>query len=118
MGEVHKRSCIVDYNKHVADVDGLDQMISYYPLTRKSLKWTKKVFYLMKISVHNAYVLYKAQSSTKKYKTMFKFVKYKTMFDEEVQNHEKHEEKASSYKKHEVRNHVKKKHVQIRASTC
>ena len=38
MGEVHKRSCIVDYNKHVADVDGLDQMISYYPLTRKSLK--------------------------------------------------------------------------------
>lgn len=62
----------------------------------------------MKISVHNAYVLYKAQSSTKKYKTMFKFVKYKTMFDEEVQNHEKHEEKASSYKKHEVRNHVKK----------
>jgi len=59
----------------MAGVDGLDQMISYYPLTTKSVKWTTKVlFYLMEISVHNANVLYKARSSTKKYNTMFKFV--------------------------------------------
>jgi len=73
--EVSKPACIVDYNKYMAGVDGLDQMISYYPFTRKSVKWTTKVlFYLMEISVHNAYVLYKARSSTKKYNTMFKFV--------------------------------------------
>ena len=73
--EVNKSACIVDYNKYMAGVDGLDQMISYYPFTRKSVKWTTKVlFYLVEISVHNAYVLYKAQSSTKQYNTMFKFV--------------------------------------------
>ena len=42
--------------------------------TRKSLKWTTKVFYLMEINVHNAYVLYLAQSRTKKYKHLSQFV--------------------------------------------
>ena len=69
--EVNKSACIGDDNKHMAGVDGLDQMISYYPLTTKSVKSTTKVlFYLMEISVHNAYVLYKAKSSTK-HNTMF-----------------------------------------------
>jgi len=50
--EVSKPTCIVDYNKQMSGVDGLDQMISYYPFNRKSLKWTTKVFfYLMEISV-------------------------------------------------------------------
>jgi len=31
--EVSKSTCIVDYNKHMSGVDGLDQMISYYPST-------------------------------------------------------------------------------------
>ena len=42
--------------------------------TRKSLKRTTKVFYLMEINVHNAYVLYLAQSRTKKYKHLSQFV--------------------------------------------
>jgi len=33
--EVSKPACIVDYNKYMAGVDGLDQMISYYPLHEK-----------------------------------------------------------------------------------
>jgi len=69
--EVSKPACIGDDNKCMAGVDGLDQMISYHPLTTKSVKSTTKVlFYLMEISVHNAYVLYKAKSSTK-HNTMF-----------------------------------------------
>ena len=75
MEEVSKPTCIVDYNKHMSGVDGLDQMISYYPFTRKSLKWTSKVFfYLVEIGVHNAYVLHLAQSRTKRYKHMSQFV--------------------------------------------
>jgi len=58
MEEVSKPTCNVEYNKHMSGVDGLHQMISYYPFNRKSQKWTTKVFfYLMEISVHNAYVL-------------------------------------------------------------
>ena len=44
MEEVTKPTCIVDHNKYMSGVDGLDQMISYYPITRKTLKWTTKVF--------------------------------------------------------------------------
>jgi len=75
MEEVRKPVCIVDYNKHMCGVDLMDQMISYYPFTRKTMKWTKRVFfYLMEISAHNAFVLYKAKSSRKRYNSMFKFV--------------------------------------------
>jgi len=73
--EVSKPTCILDYNKHMSGFDLLDQTIPYYPFTRKTLKWTKKVFlYMMEISVHNAFVLHKAKSSRKKYNTLYKFV--------------------------------------------
>ena len=74
MEEIEKPNCIVDYNKHMSGVDLLDQMIAYYPCTRRTLKWTKKVFfYLMEISVHNSFILYKEKSTTKSFKTLYKF---------------------------------------------
>ena len=75
MEQVSKPACIVDYNKHMSGVDLLDQMISYYPFTRKTTKWTKKVFfYLVKISAHNAFVLYKAKSIHNDFNTFYKFL--------------------------------------------
>ena len=75
MEEGMKPACIVDYNQHMSGVNHLDQMISYYPCTRKSLKWTKKVFYyLMEITVHNCFILYKAKSSTRS-KSLHQFCK-------------------------------------------
>jgi len=74
MKEVSKPTCIVDYNKHMPGVDGLDQIISFSTFIRKSLQWTTKVFYLMEISVHNAYVIYLAQSRMKSYKHLPQFV--------------------------------------------
>ena len=57
--EVFKPACICDYNQHMSGVDRMDQMISYYPCSRKSFKWWKKLlFYLLEISIHNAHVLY------------------------------------------------------------
>ena len=74
MEEIEKPNCIVDYNKHMSGVDLLDQIIAYYPCTRRTLKWTKKVFfYLMEISVHNSFILYKEKSTTKSFKTLYKF---------------------------------------------
>jgi len=47
----------------MSGVDRLDQMISYYPFTRKTVKWHKKVFfYLVEIAIHNAYVAHKLLS--------------------------------------------------------
>ena len=63
MEDVEKPACICDYNEHMSGVDHVDQMISYYPCTRKTLKWTKKVFfYMMEVSAHNSHVIYKANS--------------------------------------------------------
>ena len=62
--QIQKPICVCDYNKYLSGVHHVDQMISYYLSTRKTLKWTNKMFfYLMKISVANAYVLYQAKSS-------------------------------------------------------
>jgi len=45
MEQVKKPACICNYNENMSGVDHIDQMISYYPCTRKTLKWTKKVFF-------------------------------------------------------------------------
>jgi len=42
--EVTKPKCVIEYNKYMAGVDRVDQMISYYPCTRKTTNWTKKLF--------------------------------------------------------------------------
>ena len=60
---VWKPACIIDYNQHIARVNQLDQKILYYPCTRKTLKWTKKLFfYLLEITIHNCHILYQAKS--------------------------------------------------------
>jgi len=49
---------IVDYNKHISGVNLLDQMLSCYPFTRKSLKWTTKVFYFMETTTTRTTILF------------------------------------------------------------
>jgi hypothetical protein len=41
-----KPECVADYNKYMHGVDTADQHMSYYPFMRKSVKWTKKVFFV------------------------------------------------------------------------
>lgn len=51
---------IREYVKYMRGVDRFDQMIKYYSFTRRSMKWTKKVFmYFLQVMLHNAHVLYK-----------------------------------------------------------
>ena len=63
MENIEKPVCICEYNQYMSGVDHVDQMISYYPGTRKSLKWTKKLFfYLLEVSVHNCHVIFETHS--------------------------------------------------------
>lgn len=41
-----KPVAIIDYNKNKTGVDHRDQLITYYPLKRKTLKWWKKMFFI------------------------------------------------------------------------
>ena len=50
---------IVDYNKHMLGVDKLDQFMSYYCFLHKSVKWWRKVFWILEVAVVNAYIIYK-----------------------------------------------------------
>ena len=42
--QIMKPLCVTEYNQYMSGVDRLDQMISYYPFTRKTTKWSKKCF--------------------------------------------------------------------------
>ena len=56
---VDKPVTILDYNCYMGGVDGLDQMLSYYPCTRKTIKWMKKLFwFFVEICLHNACISY------------------------------------------------------------
>lgn len=56
---VQKPQCILDYNKYKPGVGHLDHMGKYYPYTRRTVKWPKKlVYYLIHLGVLNAHILF------------------------------------------------------------
>jgi hypothetical protein len=62
--EVFKPDIVKDYNKHMGYVDLGDRMANSYTFCRKTLKWTKKLFFhLLDLSVVNSYYLFKIQNS-------------------------------------------------------
>ena len=55
---IKKPATILDYNKYMKGVDRADQFLSYYPIYRKTIKWSKKVaLYLFNCALYNAFVL-------------------------------------------------------------
>lgn len=66
--EKNKPKLIVEYNKNMKGVDRQDQMLSYYPLTHKTLRWYKKLgIHIFHLMLNNAYFLYNMYSEEKKY---------------------------------------------------
>ena len=56
---ISKPSIVKIYSQFMHGVDRADQAISYYDFSRKSLKWWKKLFfYLLNITISNAYKNY------------------------------------------------------------
>ena len=54
-----KRTANIDYMQNMNGVDLLDQMISYAPMARKTMKWWKKVaFHLLTLAMVQAQCLY------------------------------------------------------------
>ena len=57
--QVRKPTAIIDYNKHTGSVDKSDQMVLLNSSVRKTLKWSKKLFFLlMNLASTNAFVLF------------------------------------------------------------
>ena len=59
-----KPKIVADYNNNMGFVDLSDRMANSYSFERRSLKWTKKVFFhLLDVSVLNAFILSKSTQS-------------------------------------------------------
>ncbi|KAL6420503.1 hypothetical protein ACFW04_013838 [Cataglyphis niger] len=56
---IKKPESVLDYNKYMKGVDRADQYLSYYPIYRKTIKWSKKVcMYLFNCALFNAFRTY------------------------------------------------------------
>ena len=56
---VQRPTVIGHCNRHMGGVDLFDQLVQYYPFTRRTRRWTHKlVKYLLQLATQNAYVLY------------------------------------------------------------
>ena len=59
MEQITKPKDMINYNAHMFGVDLMDQMLSYYPVVRRTLKWHKKLFlYLLQMRLNNTRVIY------------------------------------------------------------
>jgi hypothetical protein len=57
---------VLDYNKYTTGVDRSDQMLPYYSLERKTIKWWKKLpFNLFDLVVVKAHILHNKKSKKK-----------------------------------------------------
>lgn len=57
---------IVEYNKYMSGVDMQDQMMSYYPCSRKTLRWYKKLgIHILQLLLLNSFFLYNKYSGKK-----------------------------------------------------
>uniref|UniRef100_A0A1A9VP46 DDE_Tnp_1_7 domain-containing protein n=1 Tax=Glossina austeni TaxID=7395 RepID=A0A1A9VP46_GLOAU len=61
---IKKPHCIIDYNQDMNGVDLADQYLAYNPIFRKTLKWTKKIFfYLLHCAIFNSFRIYQILNS-------------------------------------------------------
>ena len=64
-GKAVKPLIIEDYNTHMGYVDLSDRMANSYNISRRTWKWTKKIFFhLLDLSILNAYILQKTCGTT------------------------------------------------------
>ena len=54
-----KPTVIADYNQYTLGVDKLDQLMAYYSFLHKSVKWWRKMFWLLEVMVINSYIIYR-----------------------------------------------------------
>ena len=56
--EISKPNYVVQY-KHMKCVDRADQYLSYYSILRKTVKWSKKILFLLNCALFNSFLMYK-----------------------------------------------------------
>jgi hypothetical protein len=56
---IKKPISVIKYNEHISGIDRQDQMTSYYPFERKTIRWYKKIgIHCIYLLLLNSYFLY------------------------------------------------------------
>ena len=62
-----KPEAVHEYNKFMLGVDRLDQRMSYYQYTRRTIRWWRKVFFWMiEVVVVNSYIIYTQHTDSRR----------------------------------------------------
>ena len=57
--DIQRPDLVSSYNKYMGGVDHMDQMLSYYTIGKKTIKWYKRIFWrLIDMAIVNSFVLY------------------------------------------------------------
>ena len=57
-GNAIKPAIVADYNRHMGHVDNSDRLANSYMASRRTWKWTKKLFFhLLDLAIVNSYIL-------------------------------------------------------------
>ena len=73
-----KPHSVIDYNTHMGGVDLNDQLCSYYRIGRASHKWWRYIFwFLLNISITNAWILYKCSTHQPPIPTNYDHLKFR-----------------------------------------
>lgn len=95
-----------EYNKFMGGVDLYDQLISYYPLKRKTKNWRQRfTCYIIQLLVHNSYVLYNDSKIDKKilhYDYMEHIIKYLIKLGTNPINNEQQSDKNLFENEHQL----------------
>lgn len=71
--ETEKPAAIIGYNANMSGIDRQDQMMSYYPCSRKTIRWYKKLFlHVLQMGLINSFYLHK-KYSTQNPKGLYEF---------------------------------------------
>ena len=58
-GKAIKLQIVMDYNHHMGYVDKGDRMADSYSISRRTFKWTKKLFFhLLDLAILKSYILH------------------------------------------------------------
>ena len=73
-GKAIKPQIVMDYKHHMGYVDKGDRMANSYSISRRTFKWTKKLFFhLLDLAILNSYILNSSCGSKKMSHTYFRY---------------------------------------------
>lgn len=64
---VQKPEMVAEYNKSMGGIDHMDQLLAYYPIERKCMKWYRKVaIHIFHLILTNSYILFRRDNPSSK----------------------------------------------------